>query len=54
MTGLRSGEALALKLEDIEERALNIRHSRSAFDGLKPPKNGESRRVPVLPKVREK
>ena len=53
-TGLRSGEILALKQEDVEERAMNIRHSWSAFDGLKTPKNGEARRVPLLPEVRDK
>jgi len=28
-TGMRSGEVLAIKREDIEERVLNIRHSYS-------------------------
>jgi len=53
-TGMRSGEVLALKQEDIKERSLNIRHSWSAYDGLKKPKNGETRRVPLLPEVRGK
>ncbi|MDR1319444.1 MAG: tyrosine-type recombinase/integrase [Treponema sp.] len=53
-TGMRSGEVLALHKSDIEEKTLNIRHSWSDFDGLKTPKNGESRRVPLLPEVREK
>jgi hypothetical protein len=53
-TGLRSGEVLALKLEDIEPRILNVRHSWSYYDGLKAPKNGEARRVPLLPEVRAK
>jgi len=53
-TGLRSGEVLALKREDIENRVLNIRHSWSDYDGLKSPKNGEARRVPLLPEVRAK
>jgi len=53
-TGMRSGEVLALKLEDIETRILNIRHSWSYYDGLKTPKNGEARKVPLLPEVREK
>jgi len=52
-TGLRSGEVLAIKREDIEERILNVRHSWSHYDGLKKPKNGETRRVPLLPEVRE-
>ena len=53
-TGMRSGEVLALRQEDIEERILNVRHSWSDFDRLKAPKNGEARRVPLLPEVREK
>ena len=53
-TGMRSGEVLALKQEDIGERVLNIQHSWSAYDGLKAPKTGESRRVPLQPEVREK
>jgi integrase len=53
-TGMRSGEVLALKQEDIGERVLNIRHSWSAYDGLKAPKNGEARRVPLLPEIRAK
>jgi integrase len=53
-TGLRSGEILALRQEDIGERVLNVRHSWSEFDGRKTPKNGEARRVPLLPEVREK
>jgi integrase len=53
-TGLRLGEVLALRREDIEERTLNVRHSWSNHDGLKCPKNGETRRVPLLPEVRGK
>ena len=53
-TGMRAGEVLALKQEDIEERTLNIRHSWSSYDGLKTPKNGETRRVPLLQEVRGK
>jgi integrase len=51
-TGLRLGEVIALKREDIENRILNVRHSWSDHDGLKCPKNGETRRVPLLPEVR--
>jgi integrase len=51
-TGMRLGEVLALKREDIGERALNVRHSWSVYDGLKSPKNGERRRVPLFPEVR--
>ena len=53
-TGMRTGEVLALKQEDIGERVLNVRYSWSAYDGLKAPKNGEPRRVPLLPEVRAK
>ena len=53
-TGMRSGEVLAIKQEDIEEYALKVCHSWSAYDGLKTPKNGEARRVPLLPEVRGK
>jgi len=53
-TGMRSGEVLAVRQKDIGERTLNIRHSWSAYDGLKTPKNGEERRVPLLPEVRVK
>jgi len=53
-TGMRSGEVLALKQTDIEERVINVRHSWSDYDGLKAPKNGEARRVPLLLEVRAK
>jgi integrase len=53
-TGLRSGEVLALRKSDIDPQKpiLYIRHSWSPQDGLKSPKNGEERRVPLLPEVR--
>jgi len=53
-TGLRAGEVLALRKSDIGDRVLYIRHSWSTMDGLKTPKNGEERKVPLLPQVREK
>jgi len=53
-TGMRSGEVLAVRLEDIEERVIKIRHSWSEYDGLKTPKNGETRYVPLLPEVKLK
>jgi integrase len=55
-TGLRSGEVLALKENDVKNavKVLNINHSWSNDDGLKSPKNGEARKVPLLPTVREK
>ncbi|NBK22328.1 MAG: integrase [Spirochaetia bacterium] len=51
--GLRSGEVLGLKSEDIGLDRLFIRHSYSTLDGLKTPKNGEQRQVPLLPEIRE-
>jgi hypothetical protein len=55
-TGLRAGEVLALRRSDIPLRGntLFISHSWSVHDGLKCPKNGEERKVPLLPEVREK
>ena len=51
-TGARLGEIRALRHSDIGENTLNIANSYSAFDGLKCPKNGEKRFVPLLPKVK--
>jgi integrase len=51
-TGARSGECLALRRSDIGEDTLSIRHSYSPLDGLKAPKNGHKRAVPLLPEVR--
>jgi len=50
--GLRMGEVLALRKCDIAENRLMVRHSWSVFDGLKSPKNGKTRVVPLLPAVR--
>jgi integrase len=52
-TGLRSGEVLAVRKSDIGDRVLFVRHSWSFIDGLKSPKNGEERKVPLLPEVKE-
>ena len=51
-TGARQGECLALRRSDIGADTLNIAHSFSALDGLKHPKNGHRRTVPLLPEVR--
>ncbi len=51
--GLRSAEVLALRRQDIGTDRLHIRHSWSFADGLKAPKNGEAREVPLLPAVRK-
>jgi len=53
-TGMRSGEVLAIRQGDIEEKILNVNHSWSSFDGLKSTKTNESRKVPLLPEVRKK
>jgi len=52
-TGARQGECLAIRRSDIGEETINISHSYSNLDGLKCPKNGESRNVPLLPIVRD-
>ena len=52
-TGMRQGEVLAIRSGDIGEAILSVAHSWSTTDGLKSPKNGETRRVPLLPEVRE-
>ncbi len=46
------GEVLALQRQDIGKDRLFIRHSYSIRDGLKSPKNGGEREVPLLPAVR--
>ena len=51
-TGARQGECLALRQSDIGEDTLTIAHSYSPLDGLKCPKNGHKRIVPLLPEVR--
>ncbi|GAB6391358.1 MAG: tyrosine-type recombinase/integrase [Treponematales bacterium] len=51
-SGMRAGEVLALQARDIGETILEVRHSWSMTEGLKAPKNGEERRVPLLPEPR--
>jgi integrase len=51
--GLRSGEILGLRFQDIQEDRIHVKHSMSRADGLKKPKNGETRVVPLLPAVRK-
>jgi len=51
-TGARQGECLALRRSDIGTDTINIAHSFSPLDGLKSPKNGHKRTVPLLPEVR--
>jgi integrase len=52
-TGLRAGEIAALRLRDVGDDYLTVDHAWSEQDGMKTPKNGESRTVPVLPYVRD-
>jgi len=51
-TGARQGECLALRKSDIGEDTVNITHNYSPIDGLKCPKNGHKRIVPLLPEVK--
>ena len=52
-TGLRAGEVLAVQVRDIDADRLHVRHSWSNLDGLKAPKTGEERDVPLIGSVRE-
>lgn len=52
-TGARAGEVAALRVQDVGTDRLYIRHAWSFADGLKAPKNGETREAPLLPTVRE-
>jgi integrase len=54
-SGLRHGEILAIAKNDIDPQLpiLHVRHSWSVKDEIKSPKNGEARKVPVLPEVKE-
>ena len=52
-TGLRAGEVLAVQVRDIDADRLHVRHSWSNLDGLKSPKTGEERVVPLIEPVRE-
>ena len=52
-TGLRAGEIAALTVDDIGDDRLHVRHSWSKSDGLKSPKTGETRSVPLLPAIRD-
>jgi integrase len=52
-TGLRIGEILALKVENIGEEYLTIENSFSKLDGLKSTKTDEDRVVPIIPALRD-
>ena len=51
-TGLRLGEICALRVSDIGEDRLFIRHSWNESEGLKSTKTGEERQIPLLPETR--
>jgi integrase len=51
--GLRLGEVAALRLKDIGEDRLYVRHSWARVEGLKSTKNGEERETPLLPELRD-
>jgi integrase len=52
-TGLRTGEIMALRMENIGEVYLTINYSYSREDGLKCTKTEEPRRVPIIPSLRD-
>jgi integrase len=51
-TGIRLGEVLALRKSDVDETVLHVNHSWDEEEGLKCPKNGDDRKVPLFPEVR--
>jgi integrase len=51
-TGLRAGEIIALRREDVAEAWLCVRHSYSRRDLLKTTKTGAERRVPIISSIR--
>lgn len=51
-SGLRLGEVLALRREDIGQDRIHVRHSWGKEEGLKCPKNGKARESGLLPPVR--
>ena len=50
-TGMRIGEIQALQIRDIGPERIQVRHNWAHLDGLKEPKNGESRIVPINDKI---
>jgi len=47
VTGMRSGEIIALRLQDLGPNCLYVRSSWNREDGTKPPKNNETRTVEI-------
>lgn len=52
-TGMRAGEIQALRMQDIGDDRIYIRHSWNQYEGLKCPKNGEAREIKIPQKLRE-
>ena len=55
LTGLRNGELLALTQRDLYEKYYKglflVDKSFSPYDGVKSPKNGKSREIPIIPEL---
>ena len=55
LTGMRAGEIIALRKQDLGESCIYVRHSWEVREGLKTPKNGEERIVYFpFPKILQK
>lgn len=52
-TGMRLGEILALRKDDIGLDRIFVQHSWSQIDGLKSTKTGNSRTIPLMPETRK-
>jgi len=52
-SGMRAGELIALQVRDIGKDRIFVKHSFSSTDGLKAPKNNETREIPILPEIRK-
>lgn len=53
ITGMRNGEVRALQVQNIGIDRIYVRHNWSSFDGLKDPKNGHERGIPIPKELRE-
>ena len=53
LTGLRKAEVVCLKEENIKENYIEVLHSINPYDGIKDPKNGKKRKVPIPRKLYE-
>jgi integrase len=52
-TGMRIGEVQALQLQDIGMDRIYVRHNWAGADGLKVPKNGDTREIPIPVELRD-